>query len=115
MVRAKTVQTHSDFIRMIRELILERANPGLVNPSSERRAVGLLGPREDVCADHCCPAPLQPEPATPEIARTCRQRGKERVSPIKAPGLFVGCVVLAISASFVPGLDRVQRAARENE
>jgi ferrochelatase len=52
MARAKTVQTHPDFIHMIRELILER-----IHPASERRAEGSLGPRVDVCAKDCCPAP----------------------------------------------------------
>ena len=52
MVRAATVGTHPVFIKMIRELILERANPG-----AERRAEGALGPRADVCAEDCCPAP----------------------------------------------------------
>jgi ferrochelatase len=50
MTRAKTVGVHPKFVGMIRELILERMNPG-----SERRAVGLLGPRPDVCAEDCCP------------------------------------------------------------
>jgi protoporphyrin/coproporphyrin ferrochelatase len=52
MTRAKTVGVHPKFVGMIRELILERMNPG-----SERKAVGSLGPRADVCADDCCPAP----------------------------------------------------------
>ena len=52
MTRAKTVGVHPKFIGMIRELILERMNPG-----SERRALGSLGPRGDVCAEDCCPAP----------------------------------------------------------
>jgi ferrochelatase len=55
MTRAKTVGVHPKFIGMIRELILERMNPG-----SERRAVGSLGPRPDVCAEDCCPAPQRP-------------------------------------------------------
>ena len=50
--RAKTVGVHSKFIGMIRELILERMNPGV-----ERRAVGALGTRPDVCTEDCCPAP----------------------------------------------------------
>jgi ferrochelatase len=50
MTRAKTVGVHPKFIAMIRELILER-----MNPESERRAVGVLGPRADVCAEDCCP------------------------------------------------------------
>jgi ferrochelatase len=55
MARAKTVGVHPKFIGMIRELILERMNPG-----STRRALGSLGPRPDVCAEDCCPAPARP-------------------------------------------------------
>jgi protoporphyrin/coproporphyrin ferrochelatase len=55
MTRAKTVGVHAKFIGMIRELILERMNPG-----SERRALGVLGPRADICAEDCCPAPQRP-------------------------------------------------------
>jgi len=55
MTRAKTVGVHPKFIGMIRELILERMNPGV-----ERRAVGVLGPRADVCEKDCCPAPQRP-------------------------------------------------------
>jgi ferrochelatase len=51
MVRAKTVGVHPQFVAMIRELILERTD------SAERRALGSLGPREDVCAENCCPPP----------------------------------------------------------
>ena len=55
MTRAKTVGVHPKFIDMIRELILERMNPEL-----ERRALGSLGPRPDICAEDCCPAPQRP-------------------------------------------------------
>jgi len=55
MVRAKTVGVHPKFIAMIRELILERTNSG-----TERRAVGSLGPRQDICEETCCPAPQRP-------------------------------------------------------
>ncbi|MFZ0146022.1 MAG: ferrochelatase [Candidatus Sulfotelmatobacter sp.] len=55
MARAKTVGVHPKFIGMIRELILERMNPG-----SERRALGSLGARADDCADDCCPALQRP-------------------------------------------------------
>jgi len=55
MVRAKTVGVHPKFVAMIRELILERTNP-----EAERRALGSLGPREDVCKQDCCPAPQKP-------------------------------------------------------
>jgi ferrochelatase len=56
MTRAKTVGVHPKFISMIRELILERMNPG-----TERRAVGMLGPRADVCAEDCCLGPGRPK------------------------------------------------------
>jgi ferrochelatase len=49
MVRAGTVGTHPRFIGMIRELIVER-----INGSSERPALGTLGPNHDVCPDDCC-------------------------------------------------------------
>jgi ferrochelatase len=52
MARAKTVGVHPKFIAMIRELILERMNPGM-----ERRTLGSLGARTDICTEHCCPAP----------------------------------------------------------
>jgi ferrochelatase len=52
MARAKTVGVHPKFISMIRELIEERTSPG-----AERRALGTLGPRQDACAQDCCPAP----------------------------------------------------------
>src|ERR1700693_334715 len=54
MVRAKTVGVHPKFVGMIRELILERTN------AAERRALGSLGPRQDVCEETCCPAPQRP-------------------------------------------------------
>lgn len=49
MVRAGTVGTHARFIRMIRELIVERMSVSPVRP-----ALGKLGPKEDVCPDDCC-------------------------------------------------------------
>ena len=54
MARAKTVGVHPRFVAMIRELILERTE------GRERRALGSLGPREDLCAEDCCPAPERP-------------------------------------------------------
>jgi ferrochelatase len=54
MARAKTVGVHPKFIAMIRELILERTE------RAERRALGSLGPRQDICAEDCCPAPQRP-------------------------------------------------------
>jgi ferrochelatase len=61
MGRAKTVGVHPKFIAMIRELILERTE------GAEPRALGSLGPRQDVCAEDCCPAPQRP--ARPQHAR----------------------------------------------
>jgi ferrochelatase len=55
MTRAKTVGVHPKFVSMIRELIVER-----MTPESERRALGSLGPRADVCAEDCCPSPRRP-------------------------------------------------------
>jgi len=54
MARAKTVGVHPKFIAMIRELILERME------GTERRALGSSGPRQDTCAEDCCPAPKPP-------------------------------------------------------
>jgi len=62
MARAKTVGVHPTFIAMIRELILERT------AGAERRSWGSLGPREDICADNCCPAPQRP--MRPETIRS---------------------------------------------
>ncbi len=56
MVRAKTVGVHPKFVAMIRELIEERVTPG-----AERRALGSLGPRADLCVEDCCPAPPRPQ------------------------------------------------------
>jgi ferrochelatase len=52
MVRAETVGTHPRFIRMVRELICERMEEG-----QPRLALGVLGPRPDVCIANCCPSP----------------------------------------------------------
>jgi protoporphyrin/coproporphyrin ferrochelatase len=49
MVRAATVGTHAAFVRMIRELILERTTS-----NSERRVLGTFGPSHDVCPSDCC-------------------------------------------------------------
>ncbi len=49
MVRASTVGTHPAFIRMIRELILER-----VSSDAPRKSLGMRGPNHDDCAVNCC-------------------------------------------------------------
>lgn len=64
MVRAGTVGVHPDFIRMIRELIVERIEQG------EKRVVGNLPPNPDVCFANCClPGGRPPGPAL------CQQPG----------------------------------------
>lgn len=50
MVRAKTAGTHPRFVRMIRELVLERTS------DVPRRFLGALGARPDSCAADCCPS-----------------------------------------------------------
>jgi protoporphyrin/coproporphyrin ferrochelatase len=49
MVRAGAVGTHPRFVRMIRELIVER-----MTNATERPALGKLGPSYDVCGEVCC-------------------------------------------------------------
>jgi ferrochelatase len=58
MVRAETVGTHPRFVRMIRELIVER-----MTHSPDRLALGTLGPSPDICPNDCCPGP----PAWPRV------------------------------------------------
>jgi ferrochelatase len=49
LVRAATVGTHPRFVRMIRELVVERIEGALDRPS-----LGTRGPAPDVCAAGCC-------------------------------------------------------------
>jgi ferrochelatase len=49
MVRAATVGTHPAFIKMIRELIVERMTPNM-----PRRFLGTRGPGHDACPVDCC-------------------------------------------------------------
>jgi protoporphyrin/coproporphyrin ferrochelatase len=49
MIRAATVGTHPEFIRMIRELITER-----LDPAAPRRALGRFAPSHDICPVDCC-------------------------------------------------------------
>lgn len=55
MERAPAVGNHPKFVSMIRELALER-----FDEKRERRFLGELGPRPDVCAEDCCPRPQRP-------------------------------------------------------
>jgi protoporphyrin/coproporphyrin ferrochelatase len=52
MVRAGTAGTHPEFVRMIRELIVERMNDSPVRTA--------LGASHDICPVDCCPAPQRP-------------------------------------------------------
>jgi protoporphyrin/coproporphyrin ferrochelatase len=49
MVRASTVGAHPLFVKMVRELVLER-----VNPETPRRYLGTRGASHDVCPIDCC-------------------------------------------------------------
>ena len=49
MIRAATVGTHPAFVRMIRDLILERTTGDPARP-----ALGARGPRPDFCPPGCC-------------------------------------------------------------
>src|SRR5918997_2243188 len=62
MVRAATVGTHPAFVRMIRELILERTS-AVAAPLS----LGTHGPRQNVCPADCC-LPADRPPARPTEA-----------------------------------------------
>ena len=52
MVRAAVVGCHPRFVRMIRELIVERTAA-----NQPRAALGGHGPSHDVCPPECCPPP----------------------------------------------------------
>ena len=54
MVRAATVGTHPRFVRMIRELVVER-----MSETPVRLCLGTSGPAPDVCAAECCRPPAQ--------------------------------------------------------
>lgn len=49
MIRAATAGAHPAFVEMIRELILERLEPG-----REKRFLGALEPAKDACTPGCC-------------------------------------------------------------
>ena len=64
MVRAATVGTHPSFVKLIRELILERTQP-----DTPRRILGRRGLVPDVCPADCCLMGAG-RPAASEAART---------------------------------------------
>ena len=52
MRRAATAGTHPSFVKMIRELIMER-----MDPATPKRFLGTLGPGKDSCEPGCCRLP----------------------------------------------------------
>ena len=52
MVRAEAVGAHPRYVRMIRDLIVER-----MTADPQRIALGECGPSHDICGATCCPAP----------------------------------------------------------
>lgn len=67
MARAATVGTHPDFVRMVRDLILERVAGGEA-AGVPRVATGQYPANHDVCPVDCCPAPKRPGPPAGVIA-----------------------------------------------
>ena len=63
MVRAATVGAHPSFVRMIRELIVERTNPDV-----PRRSLGTLGPRPDACPQDCALPPTSRPARDPRLS-----------------------------------------------
>jgi ferrochelatase len=51
LVRASTPGTHPLFVEMLGELIQER-----VDPSTPKRVIGSMPPKQDVCPENCCPS-----------------------------------------------------------
>ncbi len=70
VVRAETAGTHPKFVRMIRELILERIAP----ETTPRRASGARGANHDVCPANCCLiGAMRPVAATPAVSEVARR------------------------------------------
>jgi len=70
VVRAETAGTHPKFVRMIRELILERIAP----ETTPRRASGACGANHDVCPANCCLiGAMRPVAATPAVSGVARR------------------------------------------
>lgn len=65
LVRVPTVGTAPDFVRMIRDLIVERMTDRPTRP-----ALGTMGAWQDVCPTTCCLARAEPrEPAASSRAK----------------------------------------------
>lgn len=63
MTRAATVGTDPRFVRMIRELVAEQADPSL-----ERPALGDIGPSHRICPVGCCQPGRPALPGRPAVA-----------------------------------------------
>jgi ferrochelatase len=55
MIRASTVGAHPSFVKMIRELVLER-----MKPDAARRFLGTRGASHDICPADCCLRSVRP-------------------------------------------------------
>lgn len=58
MARALTVGTHPYFVAALRELVGE-----VIGDVSDKRTLGVLGPRISPCAPDCCPRPARRRPS----------------------------------------------------
>ncbi|HLL14011.1 MAG TPA: ferrochelatase [Pyrinomonadaceae bacterium] len=67
LVRAATVGTHPTFVRMIRDLVVERIGGDPVRP-----ALGTRGAKEDVCPADCCLMGAGGRPAATQTAEAAR-------------------------------------------
>lgn len=87
--RAATVGTHPAFVRMIRELIQER-----LSESSDRPALGALGPSHDLCPENCC---LYTQPMRPATARKPNKLGLRQLglSTLQVSSVGLGCWPMA--------------------
>jgi len=75
MARAGTVGTHPRFVAMVRQLVQER-----MDSSSDRPALGSLGPWHDVCPTDCC-LYFPTRPAATGAARTSTQAAPANAKP----------------------------------
>ena len=88
MARAGTAGTHPKFVRMLRELIVER-----IEGRADRPALGELGPSHDVCPVDCC---LSGRPRQPP------RRGRNAMNRIFLTFSIV--VFIAVGAALLLGL-----------
>ena len=85
MIRAATVGTHPSFIRMIRELILER-----MDTETTRRSLGTSGPSHDVCPVDCC-LPGAEMPGRPRSDRALKEVNHSSKGGSRSPSGDLPC------------------------